>query len=81
MDAVGAKVTWRSGDFQRHRWQTGGGSFLSANDPRLVLGLGRRTQVDWLEVKWPQPANKVERIVNPPIDRYITIVEGEGKWK
>jgi len=81
IDAVGAKVTYRSGDFQRHKFKVGGGSYLSSHDPRLVLGLGQRTKVDWLEVQWPQPGGKSERLTDPPIDRYITIVEGEGKWK
>jgi len=79
-DAIGAKITYRSGDFQRHRWLVGCGGFLSAHDPRAVLGLGPRTKVDWIEVQWPQPSGKVERFLNPPVDRYITIVEGEGKW-
>jgi enediyne biosynthesis protein E4 len=79
-DAVGAKITYRSGDFQRHRWLVGAGGFLSAHDPRVVLGLGPRTKVDWVEVKWPLPSGKVERFLNPPVDRYIAIVEGEGKW-
>jgi hypothetical protein len=81
IDAIGAKVTYRSGDFQRHKFKVGGGSYLSSHDPRMVLGLGQRTKIDWLEVQWPQPSGKVERISDLPIDRYITIVEGEGKWK
>jgi hypothetical protein len=81
VDAIGAKITWRSGEVQRHRWITGGGSFLSSHDPRVVLGLGQRAKIDWLEVRWPLPSGKVERFLNPPVDRYITIVEGEGKWK
>jgi hypothetical protein len=81
IDAVGAKVTYRSGDFQRDCYRFGGGGYLSAHDPRLVLGLGQRTKVDWLEVKWPQPGGTTERLTDLPIDRYITIVEGEGKWK
>lgn len=36
---------------------------------------------DWLEIHWPQPTGKVERFTELPIDRYITIVEGTGKWK
>ena len=81
IDAVGAKLTYRSGDFQRACYKFGGGSYLSAHDPRLVLGLGQRTKIDWLEVKWPQPSGTTERLTDLPIDRYITIVEGEGKWK
>jgi len=81
IDAVGAKLTYRSGDFHRDCYRFGGGGYLSAHDPRLVLGLGRRTKIDWLEVKWPQPSGTTERFTDLPIDRYITIVEGEGKWK
>jgi hypothetical protein len=81
VDAIGAKITYRSGNFQRRRWIVGGGSYLSSHDPRVVLGLGPRTKVDWLEVEWPQPSGKIERFTNPPIDRYISIVEAEGKWK
>ncbi len=79
-EAVGAKLTYRSGDFQRHRFKVGGGSYMSDHDPRVVLGLGPRTKVDWLQVQWPQPSGVTERFENVPIDRYITIVEGTGKW-
>ena len=81
IDAIGAKITYQSGDFQRHQFKVGGGSYLSAHDPRMVLGLGKRTKIDWLEVQWPQPSGKTERLTNLPVERYITIVEGEGKWK
>jgi hypothetical protein len=80
-DAVGASVTYQAGDLRRNRMKVGGGSFLSSHDPRLVLGIGERTKFDWLEVKWPLPSGAVQRFINPPIDRYITIVEGEDKWK
>jgi hypothetical protein len=81
VDAIGAKITYRSGDFQRTRTIVGGGSYASAKDPRVVLGLGQRTKLDWLEVRWPQPSGKVERFTDLPLNRYITIVEGESKWK
>ena len=77
-DAVGATVTWQAGDLKRSRTKVGGGSFLSSHDPRLVLGLGARPRIDWLEVRWPLPGGKTERFTNLPIDRYITIVEGKG---
>ena len=81
IDAVGARVTYQAGDLKRYRMKVGGGSYLSSHDPRLVLGLGQRTKIDLLEVKWPQPSNLVERFTDPPVDRYITIVEGQGKWE
>ena len=55
-----------------------GGSYLSSHDPRLVLGIGTRTRIDWLEVRWPQPNSKAERFTELPIDTYITIIEGKG---
>ena len=80
-DAIGARVTYQAGDLKRSRMKVGGGSYLSYHDPRIVLGIGKRSKLDWLEVKWPQPSGRVERFADLPIDRYITIIEGEGKWK
>lgn len=79
-DAIGARISYQSGDLKRTRFKVGGGSYLSSHDPRIVLGIGSRTKIDSLEVKWPQPSGKAERFTNLPIDRYITITEGEG-WK
>jgi len=79
-DAVGARITYQSGDFKRVRFKVGGGSFLSAHDPRMVLGIGQRAKIDSLEIQWPQPSGMTERFTNLPINRYITIVESTGKW-
>jgi hypothetical protein len=79
-DAVGAIVTYQAGDLRRERMKVGGGSFLSSHDPRMVLGIGARTALDWVEVKWPQPSGSVERFTNLPVDRYVALVEGSGKW-
>jgi hypothetical protein len=80
-DAVGARITYQAGDLKRSRMKTGGGSFLSSHDPRIVLGIGQRKKIDWVEVKWPMPGGQVERFTDLPLDRYVTIVEGQGKWK
>ncbi len=80
-DGIGARVTYQAADLNRSRMKVGGGSFLSSHDPRMVLGLGQRTRLDWLEVRWPQPGGAVDRFTDLPIDRYVTIVEGTGKWK
>jgi len=79
-DAIGARVTWQAGDLRQSRTKTGGGSFLSAHDPRLVLGLGQRTRVDWLEVHWPLPSTRVQRFTDLPLNRYVTIVEDSPNW-
>jgi hypothetical protein len=79
-DGVGARITYQAAELKRSRTKVGGGSFLSSHDPRIVLGIGKRPKIDWLEIKWPQPSGAIERFTELPIDRYITIVEGRGKW-
>jgi enediyne biosynthesis protein E4 len=80
-DAIGARITYQAQDLKQQRMKVGGGSFLSSHDPRVVLGIGNRPKIDWLEIKWPLPSGKVERFTGLPIDRYITIVEGTATWK
>jgi hypothetical protein len=80
-DAIGARVTYQSGDLKRSRMKVGGGSYLSSHDPRMVLGIGKREKMDWVEVKWPLPSGKLQRFTGLPVDRYITLTEGEEKWK
>ena len=77
-DAVGAVITWSVAGVKRSRTKNGGGSYLSSHDPRAVLGLGAATRVDWVEVKWPLPSGHLERLSDVPIDRYMTVVEGQG---
>ncbi|HLW80335.1 MAG TPA: CRTAC1 family protein, partial [Terriglobia bacterium] len=77
-DAIGAHITWQAGDLKRTQMKVGGGSYLASHDPRLVLGIGARAKIDALEIKWPQPSGAVERFTDLPIDRYITIAEGQG---
>jgi enediyne biosynthesis protein E4 len=78
-DAVGALLTWQAGDLRRRQLKIGGGSYLASHDPRMVLGVGTRTKIDWLEIRWPKPSGLVERYTNLPMDCYITLEEGKGK--
>ena len=77
-DAVGARLTWSAGGVTRSRFKNGGGSYLSAHDPREVLGIGAAGKIDWLEVRWPQPSGRTERFTNLPLDCYISLIEGKG---
>lgn len=47
IDSVGAVITYQAGDLKRSHMKVGGGSYLSFRDPRVVLGLGQRTKIDW----------------------------------
>jgi len=80
-DAVGARITYQAGDLKRSRMKVGGGSYLSSHDPRVVLGIGKREKIDWVEIRWPLPSARVERFTDLPIDRYVAIIEGEQQWK
>lgn len=77
-DGIGARITWQAGGLKRSQLKVGGGSYLAAHDPRVVLGLGSHSTVDCLEIRWPGPAGGTDRFTNVAADRYITIVEGEG---
>jgi hypothetical protein len=79
-DAIGAHISFQAGDLKQTRFKVGGGSYLSSHDPRIVLGLGKREKLDWLEIKWPQPSGLVQRFTDLPLNRYITIVEGQPHW-
>ena len=80
-DAIGARLTYQADDLRRSHLKVGGGSYLSSHDPRVVLGLGHRSKIDWLEVKWPAPSAVVQRFTELPVGRYVTITEGEDRWK
>jgi len=77
-DAIGARIAWSAGGVRRSRLKTGGGSYLSSHDPREVLGLGPHARADWVEIRWPAPSTRVDRLTDLPVDRYVTIVEGKG---
>ena len=52
--AIGAAVTaWRDGRRVAFRQVKGGGSYLSANDPRILIGLGNSERLDRVEIAWP----------------------------
>jgi hypothetical protein len=77
-DAIGARIVYRAGKLHRQVTKVGAGSYLSSHDPRLVLGLGKETRIDWLEVHWPKPSAVVDRFTDLQIDSYTTITEGQA---
>ena len=55
------------------------GSYLSANDPRVLAGLGNAVQVEAVRVRWPDGA--VDELKDPRVDQYITLKEGASPHK
>ena len=77
-DAIGARIVWTAGGRKRCRMKSSGGSYLSSHDPREVLGIGSANGIDELEIHWPGPGTRVERLAKLPINKYVRIVEGKG---
>jgi len=74
--AVGAMITWQAGTLKRTRLKTSGGSYLSSHDPREILGVGSATKIDSIEIRWP--SGKVDKLTNPPLNKYVKVIEGSG---
>ena len=74
-DAIGAKIRWSAGGMVRSLLKNNGGSYLSSHDPREVLGVGNAARIEWVEITWPKPSGRVQRIENPPLNRYLTVRE------
>ena len=75
-DAIGAKVFVTAGGARQRGDVISGGSYGSNSDQRLHFGLGAATKVDRVEIYWP--SGKEEDIVVPGVDRFLTVVEGQG---
>lgn len=55
---AGTIVRWKADGRVRKKLITAGGSYLSAHDPRIVLGLGAAPQPEWITVEWPGQKEK-----------------------
>ena len=77
-DMVGARVAVTRGDGSTlWRRARADGSFASANDPRVVAGLGALDAAPRVRVVWP--SGRVEEWTGLPVDRYTTLTEGDGR--
>lgn len=77
-DMLGARVAVLR-DAQPMLWRRAraDGSYASANDSRVLVGLGASTVVPRVRVLWPD--GRVEEWSQVPIDRYTTLVQGSSK--
>ena len=74
---IGARVVVLNDTDRRQVFDVStGGSYLSSNDPRLIVGLGT-AGAKRVEIYWPD--GQEQMIANPEIDRYMTIKEPEDK--
>jgi thioredoxin-like negative regulator of GroEL len=76
-DGVGASVVVVSGSERRRAQRVGGGSYQSAGDPRLHIGLGEARSIDAVEVRWP--SGRVDRYRDLPVDAGYLLREGDAR--
>ncbi len=75
-DGTGASLKLTSEGFVHVEQAKGGGSYMSASDPRIHFGLGKRTKIESLEISWP--SGQVDRLTNLSPDQIIAVKEGPG---
>jgi len=75
-DGIGAAVTVRTALLAQRRFCHTDGSYLSASDVRVHVGLGAAAVADMITIHWPSGAVDVLR--NIPADRQITVREGRA---
>ena len=77
-DVLGARVEVVLPD-RRAIWRTvrTAASYLSSNDPRVLVGLGGRTSVAAVRVHWPGGA--IEEWTDPAVGRYLVLKRGAGR--
>ncbi len=75
-DGIGSALKLTSEGFVHEEQSKGGTSYMSASDPRIHFGLGKRTKIQSLVITWP--SGQVDKLTNVPIDQIIAVKEGVG---
>jgi hypothetical protein len=77
-DMLGARVEIVRGDGTvLTRRARSDGSYASANDPRVLAGLGTGTEPPRVRVRWPD--GQSEEWTSVPLDRWTTVVQGTAR--
>jgi hypothetical protein len=72
-DTSGAKLRLEAGPLASYDQDIGGRSYCSAEDRRILFGVGSQTKVDSLEIRWLSGNRLV--LHDLPVDRYVTLRE------
>ncbi|MGB9461686.1 MAG: CRTAC1 family protein, partial [Candidatus Acidiferrum sp.] len=75
-DGIGALLKLTSEGFVHVQQAKGGMGYMSASDPRIFFGLGKRSKIESLEITWP--SGQVDKLTDVPVDRIIAVKEGTG---
>ena len=75
-DGIGATLKVTSEGTVQVDQAKGGTSYMSASDPRIHFGLGKRTRIESLQITWP--SGQIDKLSKVPIDTIIAVKEGAG---
>jgi len=75
-DGIGASLKLSSEGFVQVEQAKGGMGYMSASDPRIHFGLGKRARIESLEITWP--SGHIDRLTSVPVNRIIAVKEGTG---
>ncbi len=75
-DGIGSVLKLVSEGVTQVEQAKGGMAYMSAHDPRIHFGLGKRKTIESLKISWP--SGTVTTLANVPINQIIAIKEGVG---
>jgi len=75
-DGIGSRLKLTSEGVVQVDQAKGGTSYMSASDPRIHFGLGKRAKIDSLVITWP--SGQVDKLTKVPVDSIIAVKEGAG---
>jgi enediyne biosynthesis protein E4 len=75
-DGIGASLKLTSDGITQFEQSKGGMGYMSASDPRIHFGLGKRNKIQSLQITWP--SGQVDKLTNVPVDQIIAVKEGAG---
>lgn len=77
--AIGTRLAFITSEGPRYLTVAGGTGFGSMNDPVVLVGLGRATQVDRLDIQWPSGRRK--HFLNLAADQQLLLTEGKATFR
>jgi hypothetical protein len=73
-NAIGARAEVEAGGARQVHWIPGGGSYLSASERRLLIGLGKADRAERISITWPSGRTQTFRDVAGK--RWVRLREG-----
>jgi hypothetical protein len=73
---IGARIEYRVAGAIRVHYVSGGSSYQSDHDKRVILGFGEQPEAGSIRIAWP--SGTVDQLENPPLRQYLKVVEGQA---